>query len=361
MKQGRDGDEGWERGEEQQRDARREGDEERQRDERRAAGPGSQELHLVLGAGQIGPRVAELLRDRGHSVRIARRSKASSRVHGVETVALDVRDGGAVARAAEGASVVYHCVNPQYHQWPELLMANTRGILDGVERAGAHLVALDCLYMYGDTAHMHEASAMGPCSKKGELRVRSAELMLEADACGALPLSIGRAADFFGPDAPLSVLGEPFWSRVRAGKSAQLFGDPDQLHTYSYTPDVAEALVTLGETRTRGLWMLPVQPAETTRALVERFARAIGQDIRITTLPRWLLRTLGVVSPIMRELAEMTYQWEQPYVVDDSKYRAAFGRGPTPWDDAIAATVRWAESNFGARGERLQSAERALA
>ncbi|RYZ67940.1 MAG: NAD-dependent epimerase/dehydratase family protein, partial [Proteobacteria bacterium] len=142
----------------------------------------NQELHLVLGAGQIGPRVAELLRGQGHRVRIARRSQSTSRAHGVETVALDVRDADAVARAAEGASVVYHCVNPQYHQWPELLLPNTRGILEGVARAGAHLVALDGLYTYGDTAHMHEGSPNTPRSKKGELRVRSADLMLEADA-----------------------------------------------------------------------------------------------------------------------------------------------------------------------------------
>lgn len=320
-----------------------------------------QELHLVLGAGQIGPGVAELLRDRGHRVRIARRSRASSRAAGIETVALDVRDADAVARAAEGASVVYHCVNPQYHQWPELLLANTHGILTGVARAGAHLVALGCLYMYGDTTHMHEQSPVSPCSKKGQLRVRSAAAMLEADAAGTVPLAIGRAADFFGPDAPLSMLGEPFWARVRAGKSAQLFGDPDQLHTYSYTPDVARALVTLGESRARGLWMLPVQPAESTRAIVARFAAALGPDIRISTLPRWLLRAIGVASPMMRELAEMTYQWEQPYVVDDRKFRARFGDGATSWDDAIAATVRWAQATFGSQGERLQAADRALA
>jgi len=321
----------------------------------------NQELHLVLGAGQIGPRLAELLRGQGHRVRIARRSQSTSRAHGVETVALDVRDADAVARAAEGASVVYHCVNPQYHQWPELLLPNTRGILEGVARAGAHLVALDCLYMYGDTTHMHEGSPLAPRSKKGELRVRSADLMLEANAKGTVPLAIGRAADFFGPDAPLSVLGEHFWTRVRAGKSAQLFGDPDQVHSYSYTPDVAAALVTLGAARARGVWMLPVQPAETTRALVGRIAHAIGKDIRIGTLPSWLLRVVGLVQPMMRELAEMTYQWEQPYVLDDARYRAAFGQGPTPWNEAIAETVRWAQETFDARGTRVQATDRVVA
>jgi nucleoside-diphosphate-sugar epimerase len=321
----------------------------------------NQERHLVLGAGQIGPRVAELLVKEGHDVRLGRRSATPSRARGVEAVVLDVRDADAVARAAEGATVVYHCVNPLYHQWPEMLLANTRGILRGVASAGARLVVLDCLYMYGDTTHMTEESPTNPKSKKGELRVAAADLMLEANARGEVPVAIGRAADFFGPETPLSLLGEPFWSRVCAGKSAQLFGDPDQLHSYSYAPDVAAGLVTLGRAKARGVWMLPVLPAETSRAIVERFAQALGRRIPITTVPTWLLRAIGVFQPMVRELAEMTYQWKQPYVLDDSKFRATFGQGPTPWNEAIAMTVSWARETFGNDGKRLRPAERAIA
>src|SRR5256885_16523429 len=82
----------------------------------------NRELHVVLGAGQIGPRVAEMLAERGHRVRIARKTAAPSRAQGIETVSIDVRDAAAVARAAEGAAVVYDCVNPLYHQWPEMLL-----------------------------------------------------------------------------------------------------------------------------------------------------------------------------------------------------------------------------------------------
>lgn len=42
---------------------------------------------------------------------------------------------------------------------------------------------------------------------------------------------------------------------------------------------------------------------------------------------------------MMRELAEMTYQWKQPYVVDDAKFRATFGFGATPWDESIGVTT----------------------
>lgn len=307
----------------------------------------NREIHVVLGAGQVGPRVAELLAERGHHVRIARKSSAPSRARGIETVAVDVRDPDAVARVADGATVVYSCVNPLYHQWPEMLLPMVRGITEGTRRAGARLVALDCLYMYGDTSHMNEASKVAPVSKKGQLRAEAGELLLEAGA------AIGRAADFFGPDAPLSVLGEHFFRRVLAGKSAQMFGDPDQLHSYSFTPDVARGLVALGSRPdTRGVWMLPVQPAETTRAVVGRFAAALGREIPVSAVPTWLVRTLGVFDPTMRELAEMTYQWKQPYVVDDAKFRQAFSIGPTPWAEAVAETLAWAQATWRAEAAR---------
>ncbi len=312
-------------------------------------------LHLVLGAGQIGPLVAQRLLARGLRVRIARRSAAPSRLAGVETVTLDVRDPAAVAKAAEGAAVVYHCVNPLYHQWPELLLPMTRGIVEGTARARARLVALDNLYMYGDTACMNEATKVAPVSKKGALRAEAARAMLEADARGDLAVAIGRAADFFGPGATnTGAFGDRFFARVLAGKSGECLGDPDMPHAYSYTPDVADGLVALGTRplpaggHARGVWMLPVQPAESTRAVIGRFAAALGRPIGVSTVPGWLLRAMGLFSPMIREVVEMTYQFRQPFVVDDAKIRAAFGLAPTPWDEAIGATAAWAQATYGA-------------
>ena len=310
------------------------------------------ELHVVLGAGQIGPRVSQMLLERGHRVRIARRSASPSRVPGLETIATDVRDPSAVAAATKGADVVYSCVNPPYHQWGTELLPMVRGITEGTKRSGARLVALDCLYMYGDTRYMTEASPNNPVSQKGRLRAEAAEVLLDAGA------AVGRAADFFGPETPLAVLGEHFWKRVLAGKSAQLFGDPDQLHSYAFTPDVARGLVALGSRPgTAGIWMLPVQPAETTRAVVGRFAAALGRAIDVTSVPTWLVRAIGLFDPVMREMAEMTYQWKQPYVLDDAKIRGAFSLAATPWNDAVADTLAWARATFSERGPRARSSE----
>lgn len=304
-------------------------------------------LHVVLGAGQIGGRVVELLRARGLRVRQVRRTAVGV---GPELVAGDIRDLEFARRAAEGAAVVYDCMNPAYHRWPQELLPMARGALHGAQHAGARLVALDCLYMYGRPhGPMREDSPLAPCSKKGELRVQLAELRLAADRRGDVPVAIARASDFFGADLAYAVWSDRFFRRIRAGRKGQVFGDPDLPHAYTDVEDVARALVTLG-TSDRGfghVWHIPTPPAESTRSLARRLGRALGRDIDVTVVPRWLVHTLGLVSPMMREMAEMIYQWEVPFELDDSKFRAAFGWSATPVDASVARVAAWARERYG--------------
>lgn len=308
------------------------------------------ELHVVLGAGQVGPLVAEALVARGHRVRVVRKTSKAVAVDGVELIEADVSDAESVARATDGAVSVYHCVNPLYFEWSTLLLPMTRGIVEGTRKSGANLVALDNLYMYGDTAHMRPDAAVAPRSRKGMLRAQAAELMLDSNNRGGRRIAIARAADFFGPGATLSaIFGERFFRRVFSGKPGESFGNPDMLHSYSYVPDVAAGLVALGASSSaEGIYMLPVQPAETTRAVIERFYRVLGKSLGVARVPTWALRMMGLFNPSVRELVEMVYQWEQPYAVDDERIRRELGLSPTPWDKAIAATAAWGRAAFSA-------------
>lgn len=296
--------------------------------------------------------VAERLLAKGMRVRMIRRGDA--RQSGVEIVSANVHDPSAAADAMRGASVVYHCANPRYHRWPEELVPLATGIVHGAARAGARLVALDNLYMYGVPADgvLRTDGPIAPRSKKGVLRARAAEEMLGAHARGDLPVAIVRASDFVGPHVHNSLFGDRFWQRLFANKAVEAWGDPDQLHTYSYSLDVADALVTIGAASDDAfgrVWHAPALPAETTRAWVERFARAASRTPRLTTLSPTLLRLIGLFLPEAKEIPEMMYQWETPYVLDDSELRARFGASPTPMPEVIDATIAWAERHHLAR------------
>jgi nucleoside-diphosphate-sugar epimerase len=327
---------------------------------RQASPSASTALHVIAGAGQIGPMIAERLLARGYRVRLVRRGAFTGAPAGAETVSASVADPAAAAEAMRGASVVYHCANPRYHRWAEELVPLARGIAEGAARNGARLVALDNLYMYrvpGD-GRLAEDTAVDPVSRKGALRAEAAAVMLDAHTRGDLPVAIGRASDFFGPNCTRSILGDRFWTKLLAGRPVELLGDPDQPHTYSYGPDVADALVTLGvadPALSSGadvygrVWHLPAHPAESTQAWLARFARAVDVEPRFTRLSPLLLRIAGLFLPEAGELPEMIYQWRAPFILDDAQFRARFGATPTPLARAVEATVAWARAQYGVR------------
>jgi nucleoside-diphosphate-sugar epimerase len=199
---------------------------------------------------------------------------------------------------------------------------------------------------------MNEDTPMNPCSRKGEIRAREAERLFEAHRRGDARVIAGRASDFYGPGATLSHVGDQFWKPVIAGGRGRVLVDPHAIHTYHYVPDVAAGLAILGTAGDEACgkpWMLPCTPAESMSDLAERFSRYLGRDIRLTVLPRWFMKALGIVMPMMAEIGEMMYQWDEPFIIDDSRFRAAFSTGPIEPERAAADTVVWAKSHYGSR------------
>jgi nucleoside-diphosphate-sugar epimerase len=120
-------------------------------------------------------------------------------------------------------------------------------------------------------------------------------------------------------------------------------GDPDTLHSYSYTPDVAAAFITLGtgQGATGSVWHLPVAPARSTRQIIDDVYTLAGRRPRSFSAGAGALRLVGIVKPAMREYLSTLYQFTDRWVVDDSKFRTAFGVAATPLPDALATTLQW--------------------
>jgi len=311
------------------------------------------ELHVVFGSGQVGYPLAQQLLSRGHRVRIVKRS-ASHVPPGVEVVAGDAADTAFCATACEGATAVYHCMTPPYDAgiWAELLPRYMDNLIAGCARTGARLVTLDNIYMLGRPhgRAFTEDSPMNPASRKGEIRARVAERLFGAHRRGDVLATSGRASDFYGPGGTQTALGDFFWPRVLAGGRAYLPFPLDAIHTYHYIPDVAAGLATLGAADAGaygGPWMLPCTPAGTLRDLVTRMVGFTeGRPIKVAQVPSWVIKAAGLAVPLMRELAEMAYQWEEPFIVDDSRFRARFASAPVEVDTAAAQTVGWAVQHY---------------
>jgi nucleoside-diphosphate-sugar epimerase len=315
------------------------------------------ELHVVFGTGPVGMSVMDALVQRGKRVRMANRSGRASVPEGVEVLGGDAAEPTFTREASEGASVVYFALNPPYDKWAELFPPLQAGVIKGAAAAGAKLIAMENLYMYGltDGRPLTEDLPYVPNTRKGRVRTRMTRELMEAHTSGRVRVAIGRASDFFGPHVLVSAAGEQVFGRAVEGKSAQLAGDPDQPHTYTYGPDIGRGLVVLGE-REEALgqvWHIPSPETLTTRQFVEMIFEEVGKPPRVQVAPKILLRAIGLFNPGIRETIEMLYEFEEPFVVDNSKFEQAFGEHATPLKEAIDDTVRWYRSKRPAGDVRL--------
>jgi len=303
-------------------------------------------LHIVFGSGNVGQALAAHLSGLDLAVRVVTRNRPPALPEGVEWRAADAADANAATDAATGAAVIYQCLNAPYSKWATLFPPLQRGLLTAAERQGALLVSLENLYGYGPTggAPMTEDLPLAAETVKGRTRASMTRELLDARDAGRVHIAIGRASDFFGAGVTDgSTLGERVFGNALAGRRADFIGNPELLHSYSYVPDIARGLATLG-TNARAvdqIWHLPGPETTTTRRVFELIGDEVGHPVDSRSVPKIALRALGLVNPVLRSMVEMTYQFDQPFVLDSSKYESTFEDAGTSLQQAIATTVAW--------------------
>ena len=308
------------------------------------------ELHVILGTGPIGLATMDALLNRGKSVRMINRSGQADVPDGVEVFGGDLISQPKLAiEFCEGAAVVYGCLNVPYTKWPELFPPLQAATVEAASVVGAKLVMLENVYMYGPHAEtpMTEKSPYAATTRKGLVRAEMSRDLMEAHERGKVSVAIGRASDYFGPRGLVSGMGERVFIPALAGKPAQVLGNPDLPHTYTYVPDIGEGLAILGENDQAfgQAWHLPSAETITTHQFIEKIYKAAGHPPRIQVPPKSILKIIGLFNAELREVIEMLYQFENPHIVDHTKFVKAFGNHATPLKEAIQTTVEWYRKN----------------
>lgn len=301
------------------------------------------EQMVVTGAGPVGWTVAELLAGAGHRVRILTRNGTGPESQLIQRQPVDVSDPTAVTKAVEGASAVFHCIHAAYNAdaWRRELPQSEQNILDAAGREGAVVVFPESLYSYSTPEQvMTEA---GPRDATGGKRGVRTDL-LKAREASATPTVSVVSADFFGPRVLQSHMGERVVPRVIAGRRISVIGSADTPHSFTYVPDLAAALIAAA--RDERVWdtvlHAPTLRAITQRQLIAAFAKAAGVPTpNVVAVPGWFVRVLGRVQPLMRELTELLYQTEHPFIMDSTASEQRLELTPTPLPVAAEATVNW--------------------
>jgi nucleoside-diphosphate-sugar epimerase len=242
------------------------------------------------------------------------------------------------------AGVVYNAVNVPFLQWRESFPAAVDGVLAGARAADARMVFVDDTWMYGRVDRpMTEDLPYRPVSDKGVLRAWLAERVLAAHTSGRVRTVIGRAPELYGP-AVESVLGRNVFGPAVGRGPAVWVGQLDQPLGPMFIDDFASGLADLGEHEAAlgRAWHVPTPPPTTARAFLESLSAQARRPLRVLRLGATAARALGLAWPVLREGAEMLYQFRQPHSVDATAYRTVIGPGQvTSYTEGIEATLRW--------------------
>ena len=310
--------------------------------------------YVIVGAGAIGSVVAQQLADAGDDVRLVSRRGTGPAHESIQRISADAADREALERHARGSAVIFNCANPPYHRWSSDWPPLADSILHAAETSGAGLVTLGNLYAYGrPSGPMTPHDPLNADFEKAQVRARMWRDALAANDEGRIRATEVRASDYVGPRAQ-SMLGERVVPRVIVGKSCSVLGDVDAPHSWTYTVDVARTLIACAQSeRSWGrAWHVPTNPARSSRQAVDDIADVAGvAPVKVTSIPLVVLRLVGIVNPVVRELPTTLYQFTAPFIIDDGETRRTFGLEPTPWYDALAATVAEAR----APSERIRS------
>ena len=303
-------------------------------------------MQTILGAnGTIGSVLAKELRSYTDKIRLA--SRNPKKVNETdELFPADLSQIGVVDKAVEGSDVVYLVVGFDYKlnvwedKWPKLM----RAVIDACIKHKARLVFFDNVYMYdlGAIPHMTEESPVKPPSKKGAVRKEISQMLLDEVKAGKLMALIARSADFYGPENEKSFVTEMVYKNLKKGKTPNWFINADRKHSFTYTPDAAKATAILGNTNDayNQVWHLPTDKNTLTgREFISLFAREMNAKTRVSVMPMWLIKVLGLFIPIMKEMPEMMYQYDRDYFFDSSKFEKRFIFRTTTYKEGVKNSV----------------------
>lgn len=306
-------------------------------------------IALVLGAtGGIGGEVASRLAAGGWQVRALHRASGQAGRDGrFQWIKGDAMVAADVAKAAEGAELIVHAVNPPgYRDWDKLVLPMLDNTIAAAEANGARIVLPGTVYNYGPDAFpvITEAAPQNALTRKGRIRVEM-ERRLEAAALrGKARVLIVRAGDFFGPKAANNWFSQGL---VKAGSRPRSIGSPGRRgvgHQWAYLPDMAEAMVRLAEHaglddfasfNFGGHW-----DGDGT-AMTQAIRHALDEPfLPVRAMPWWLMRLAAPFVPFLKEVMEMRYLWKVPVRLDNARLVATLGAEPhTPLEEAVRATL----------------------
>ena len=300
------------------------------------------QTHAVLGSGTVGTKLASKLSLAGKRVVLISRSQKGPSLANVERLQGDASSVESMKSAVPKADFIYNCVNPPYHKWDKEWPSIQKAIIEFTMKSDAVLVTCSNLYGYGPNQEfLTEDLPLLATWKNGRIR---ADMWIEAKGlhdAGKIRATEVRGSDYICA-SDQSRMGDRVVPRLMKGKSVQLLGSLDKLHTWTDPDDVASLMSVVGQNEIAWgkPWHVPSNGPMTQRHVIRDIARELGvKNPKVSSVSPLIEKALGLFNPVIRELKNTAYQFNQPFVMSDEKARKAFGLKPKSWDLVIKDLV----------------------
>jgi nucleoside-diphosphate-sugar epimerase len=309
-------------------------------------------MKTILGTGQLGIAVMEALLQNNPNEAILlvnRQGKLATAIPAnVQLMAADVTNKNEMEAIALQSEVIFSCTDVPYQLWKDFYPATAEALAYALSETNTKLVFADNLYSYGNVAgkEMNEQMPHSAKTKKGKIRAGVINTLLYSGQEFSNRVAFVKAADFIGPRIHKGIFGTDFLHNVYMGKTVRLFGNIDLPHTFTYIKDFALAMINVGTANdTFGqLWHVPNAPALSLDKWLHLFEVITAKKIKKTLTPKFVIRIAGLFNSFIKELYEMAYQFEYPYLVNHDKYVSRFGNHATYPSEIVKETIEWYSS-----------------
>jgi nucleoside-diphosphate-sugar epimerase len=306
-------------------------------------------MKTILGTGQLGLAIMQLLLEKNPDEKILLVNRSGKlnmpAPENVQVIAADATSKADMEAIANKSELIFSCTDMPYNKWADFYPATANALAYALSKTTAQLVFADNLYSYGNVmgAVINEQMPHTAKTKKGKIRAGVINTLLYSSEEFNSRVAFVKAADFIGPHIHKGIFGTAFLDNVYNGKTVRLFGNIGLPHTFTYIKDFGAAMINVGTTNDAfgQIWHVPNAPALSLDKWLHLFEVITNKRIKKSVTPKFVIRIAGLFNSFIKELYEMAYQFEYPFLVNHDKYVSRFGNHASYPSDIVKETVEW--------------------
>ena len=310
--------------------------------------------HLVLGAnGSIGFAYAnELLKNKIPLTVLVRNKEKTEKLFGknplLEIITGDATDIKTLKELGKDKEFIFHGINYPYHLWESNMKQVTENVIAAAGINKATILFPGNIYEFGNISVITEEMIPNPATKKGNIRLHLHEMLKASAERSICKVIFLRLPDFFGPNVTNGLI-KPIFGNASQKKPMNYLINIDIPHQFVYTPDAARMIHMISKQSN-----LPVFAefnfasfvVPSIREFAVQIAEIGGGSSKVNVIPKWIINIIALFNPVLKELKENYYLFENNVQLNDGKARKLFvDFKDTKMELMISETLDWFRAN----------------